>query len=225
MEDLVPIGRFAEATRLSLRALRLYDEKGLLPAARVDPDSGYRYYRPDQARRATLIRLLRRAGMPLAEIRAFLADPSAARLAEYEAALVDELATRRRVLRYLRKLLEEEPMFEVRTKRVPELRHVGRTTRTKVAGLESFIVATIDELWKSVEPSGRAFTLYHSPVNEEDDGPGAGHAAREPRRRLRPEQGGHDVRDRTVPVIGSDQVVGNFHSLEGNRRARCCSRP
>ena len=39
----MPIGEFAAASRLSQKALRLYGEKGLLPPARVDPDSGYRY--------------------------------------------------------------------------------------------------------------------------------------------------------------------------------------
>ncbi|MDQ3672281.1 MAG: MerR family transcriptional regulator, partial [Actinomycetota bacterium] len=35
MEDLIPIGQFAAASRLSLKALRLYDENGLLPPAYV----------------------------------------------------------------------------------------------------------------------------------------------------------------------------------------------
>src|SRR5918999_4632067 len=118
MENLVPIGQFAAASRLSLKALRLYDENGLLPPARVDPESGYRYYRLQQLEQATLIRLLRRAGMPLAEIRAFLSDPSEARLDEYERELLEALADRRRVLRYLRRLLKEETMFKVETKRV-----------------------------------------------------------------------------------------------------------
>jgi len=39
---LVPIGRFSKMTRLSVKALRLYDENGLLPPAHVDPSSGYR---------------------------------------------------------------------------------------------------------------------------------------------------------------------------------------
>jgi protein phosphatase len=34
------IGAFAQASRLSLKALRLYDDLGLLAPARVDPDSG-----------------------------------------------------------------------------------------------------------------------------------------------------------------------------------------
>ena len=42
MEDLIPIRSFAAASRLSLRALRLYDENGLLRTAHVDPESGYR---------------------------------------------------------------------------------------------------------------------------------------------------------------------------------------
>ena len=43
MDDLLPIGRFARATRLSVKALRHYDELGLLRPAFVDPSSGYRY--------------------------------------------------------------------------------------------------------------------------------------------------------------------------------------
>ena len=171
MENLVPIGQFAAASRLSLKALRLYDENGLLPPARVDPESGYRYYRLQQLGQATTIRLLRRAGMPLAEIRAFLAAPSAAHLEEYERTLLGELADRRLVLRYLRRRLKEAPMFQVQTKRVDVQPYVGRTKRVRVPELERFIVATIDELWKANRPIGSAFTLYHGEVNEEDDGP------------------------------------------------------
>jgi len=56
VEDLMSIGEFATASRLSQKALRLYGENGLLPPAWVDPDSGYRYYRAEQLRSATLIR-------------------------------------------------------------------------------------------------------------------------------------------------------------------------
>ncbi len=62
------IGAFARASRLSPRALRLYDELGLLRPASVDPVSGYRYYLPDQLDRARLVAWLRRLGMPLARI-------------------------------------------------------------------------------------------------------------------------------------------------------------
>jgi protein phosphatase len=66
---LLTIGAFARASRLSQKALRLYDELGLLTPARVDPVTGYRFYAPEQLERARLVAWLRRLGMPLARIR------------------------------------------------------------------------------------------------------------------------------------------------------------
>ncbi|MGW5973316.1 MerR family transcriptional regulator [Streptomyces sp. NPDC055186] len=66
---LLTIGAFAKVSRLSPKALRLYDELGLLTPARVDPVTGYRYYAPEQLDRARLVAWLRRLGMPLARIR------------------------------------------------------------------------------------------------------------------------------------------------------------
>ncbi|MDG4861102.1 protein phosphatase 2C domain-containing protein [Streptomyces sp. T-3] len=66
---LLTIGAFAKASRLSPKALRLYDELGLLTPARVDPVTGYRLYAPEQLDQARLVAWLRRLGMPLARIR------------------------------------------------------------------------------------------------------------------------------------------------------------
>ncbi|MFD5227252.1 MerR family transcriptional regulator [Streptomyces qaidamensis] len=66
---MLTIGAFAKACRLSPKALRLYDELDLLRPARVDPDTGYRYYAAGQLEQARLVAWLRRLGMPLAEIR------------------------------------------------------------------------------------------------------------------------------------------------------------
>jgi protein phosphatase len=52
--DLVSIGEFARLSRLSPRALRPYDELGLLSPARVDADSGYRWYGTSQLEQARL---------------------------------------------------------------------------------------------------------------------------------------------------------------------------
>ena len=73
MDPLMPIGVFARATRLSIRALRNYDRLGLLSPARVDPDSGYRRYAVDQFPRAGLIRRLRELEVPLSDIAEILA--------------------------------------------------------------------------------------------------------------------------------------------------------
>jgi PPM family protein phosphatase len=67
--ELLSIGEFARAARLSPKALRLYDELGLLRPETVDPGNGYRRYAPAQLERARLVAWLRMLGMPLADIR------------------------------------------------------------------------------------------------------------------------------------------------------------
>ncbi|GAA1295758.1 MerR family transcriptional regulator [Pseudonocardia xinjiangensis] len=83
--ELLTIGTFARVARLSPKALRLYDELGLLRPARVDASSGYRYYSPDQLDRARLVAWLRRLGMPLAGIAKVVALPPDAAAAEVRA--------------------------------------------------------------------------------------------------------------------------------------------
>src|SRR5450759_1239444 len=80
------IGEFAELTRLSPKALRLYDRLGLLVPARVDAGTGYSLYARDPVEAARLVGLLRRLDMPLAVIATVLAadDAGAARaVSEY----------------------------------------------------------------------------------------------------------------------------------------------
>ena len=170
MEDLLSIGEFATASRLSRKALRLYGENDLLPPAWVDPASGYRYYRPEQLHAATLISLLRRAGVPLVEIRSFLRRPSVGRLDEFERAATAELSERRRILRYVKRILEEEHMYDVRTKQVGEQSYVSRTKRVLVGDLEPFIVDTFRALGRD-DAGEPGFVLYHGPVNNDEDGP------------------------------------------------------
>ncbi|MFB0619060.1 MerR family transcriptional regulator [Streptomyces sp. AGS-58] len=67
------IGEMARDGGLSVSALRFYDRAGVLVPAWVDPASGYRWYEPGQLDEARLLACLRRAGMPLADIRLVLA--------------------------------------------------------------------------------------------------------------------------------------------------------
>ena len=60
MEE-IGIGEFARRSRLSLKALRLYDERGVLVPSRVDQASGYRYYDTGQLEEARLV-VLRSSG-------------------------------------------------------------------------------------------------------------------------------------------------------------------
>ena len=102
--ELMTIGAFARASRLSPKALRLYDELGLLRPVQVDPVSLYRLYDPAQLEQARLVAWLRRLGMPLARIRAVSALPpaqAAAELAAYWDQVEAETSARRELAAFL----------------------------------------------------------------------------------------------------------------------------
>jgi DNA-binding transcriptional MerR regulator len=65
---LLSIGEFAAATQLSQKALRIYDEQRLLPPARIDTATGYRYYSSDQVPLGRLVRTLREMNLSLTDI-------------------------------------------------------------------------------------------------------------------------------------------------------------
>ncbi len=78
MSQWIPIGRFAELSGFTMRALRHYESLGLLVPGRVDPGSGYRFYRPDQLPDALRVRLLRGLEMPLPDVVSVMSDPESA---------------------------------------------------------------------------------------------------------------------------------------------------
>ncbi len=69
---LLGIGSFAMLTRHLRARLRHYDETGVLAPARVDPATGYRFYRPDQVGAGRLVRELHALDLPLDEVRRLL---------------------------------------------------------------------------------------------------------------------------------------------------------
>ena len=104
----MPIGRFARACRLTIKALRYYDEEELLRPASVDPRSGYRYYAREQVRDAILIGMLRELGVGVAAIRRILHEPPEQRSVTLQAEVrrvERELARRRMALRTLERFV------------------------------------------------------------------------------------------------------------------------
>jgi effector-binding domain-containing protein len=173
MDDLLPIGRFAKATRLSVKALRHYDELGLLRPAFVDPSSGYRYYRPAQANQAEAIRILRSLEMPLEEIGDLLAagggEAAAKRLTRHRERLEARLAVHRRMLAFLQRLLDREDVmpYEVTVRELPAQPVAATRTTTDLRGIASAISAgvhlVLDELGRrGMEPAGPLQVVYHA---------------------------------------------------------------
>jgi DNA-binding transcriptional MerR regulator len=67
------IGEFSRIARVSCRLLRYYDELGLLKPARMDGESGYRYYSASQLPQLNRILVLRDLGLSLEQITRLLA--------------------------------------------------------------------------------------------------------------------------------------------------------
>lgn len=72
--NLFSIGEFSQITGLSVKALRFYDENGLLPPASVDSATGYRHYNAASVERARIISRLRELQFSLDDIRRVLSE-------------------------------------------------------------------------------------------------------------------------------------------------------
>lgn len=117
--ELMTIGDFARAVGLTPKALRLYDDLGLLRPAEVDAYSGYRRYVPMQLERARTVARLRLIGMPLARIKHVLdlAPAQAAQeLETYWVQVEADTTTRRQLVATLvNQLRNEEPAMTTTT--------------------------------------------------------------------------------------------------------------
>ena len=180
--DEMGIGEFASRSRLSARALRIYDEQGLLPPTRVDEDSGYRFYEPGQLKQARLIASLRQLHFPLAEIKAILPlEPgqAAERVRQFWAATESKHSSLRALATYLIDELsgKRSVVYEVKTREIPErsLLCVKRNvTGEKAAWAFGKEFIALLRHYKFPQIEGRAgafFQIFWGEVSEDSDGP------------------------------------------------------
>jgi len=181
MRNLVPIGRFSRLCRLTIPALRHYDELGLLRPAAIDPDTGYRYYSLAQADEAERIRVLRSMEMPLEEIRALLAerDPAAvqARLDRHRRRLEDRIEGYRGSVAFIRRLMSGEAgsmQYDVHVRETTDQPVATVRGHSPVAGMPEFFGAAYGEILgligsAGIRPAGPPFAIYHDPDFKEED--------------------------------------------------------
>lgn len=185
-EATLTIGQFGRLAQLSRKALRLYDDKGLLTPIRIDPDTGYRYYKRAQVATARHIRLLRLMEMPLETIATVLAvwddDPlTAQRLIQSHATAVEKRVT---AVQLAARLLQEElepdeehnMSFTFTEADHPAQMVASIRRRITVPAFHQSIMPTLRQLGDHIrehgaEISGDPICLYFGPVNETDDGP------------------------------------------------------
>jgi DNA-binding transcriptional MerR regulator len=156
--NLIPIGQFSILTRLTVRALRLYDKLGILVPAHVDPDTGYRYYIPEQAETGHRISALRQIDLPLDEVRFVLETPiQTTRTLEIHAS---RLRQRRdeseRALHLLRAIQEGvEPLnVPIEIREVTPTRGISLEAKTSMDKIGPTIGATMPRLVEVLQAHG-----------------------------------------------------------------------
>lgn len=174
------IGMFSRINRVTTKALRHYDEIGLLKPEQVDPETGYRYYTNAQLPRLHRILALKQLGLTLDTIARVIEDPGAIeaclqlKARELEETVQTESRRLREVSALLRQLQGESAMkYTVRIKELPEV--IAASMRTIVPGYDTFfdIVPKMgDEMRRQGavcrEPA-YCFTIYHDGEYKEQD--------------------------------------------------------
>ncbi|MFR8873869.1 MAG: MerR family DNA-binding transcriptional regulator [Oscillospiraceae bacterium] len=74
-ETLLSIGDFSKVTGVSIKALRYYDEAGILTPAFVDSNSGYRYYAFSQKAIVDAVQFCVELGIPLKQFPEYTNEP------------------------------------------------------------------------------------------------------------------------------------------------------
>jgi DNA-binding transcriptional MerR regulator len=174
------IGEFAVRTRLSPKALRLYDRLGLVRPAFVDPATGYRVYCDGQIGDARLVGLLRRIDMPLATIADVIAadqTTAAAMVADHWAAMTTEAAERRAVVAYLRARLTGAPptMYDIQTRTIADREVLSINRHVHLDATPAFF----DEAFPRLRAGGSGlagidgapYLVFYGEVSADSDGP------------------------------------------------------
>jgi len=173
-QNLMPIGKFSSACRLSVKALRHYDEQGLLHPAFVDSNTGYRYYAKEQARRAVSIAMLRGLDLSLAEIRTLLDTRAKERrelLAQHRDRVARDLERTRQTLLAVERIADDGRLFpyEIEVREEPEYSLIQRSCTTTADDMVDDSAALIYELMGSLKARGRNWEPPVLCVNEEPD--------------------------------------------------------
>jgi len=166
-EGLLSIGRFARWSGLTVKALRHYDEIGLLRPAHVDDWTGYRWYEPAQVRDAVAIRRLRALRVPLERIAVLVhADDATLReaLEVHRAQLEGKLVETRQILGELDRLIEgkeklvTELMLDLTLVDEPGGRYAVFGDRVRVDDLFTFIPDTCTRVCRWLIEHGVPYT-------------------------------------------------------------------
>lgn len=113
LRGLLRIGVFSQVSGVSIKALRLWDELGLLKPVIVDSESGYRYYRASQLHNVDRLLMVKSLGIPMTRLKAWAQEEGYETFVEltgerYFERVRAELEARRRTLEQAERYLASQ---------------------------------------------------------------------------------------------------------------------
>ncbi len=175
------IGEFSRITGLTIKALRLYHEKGIIEPRAVDERTGYRYYNHRDAEKARSVRLLKRLELPLDEIARILndcrEDADAVEILErHRAVLEDRSKELKKATRYLNSIIHTEreaiamtksQTIEIVEKNVPDIRIAGIRWKGRYSETGKHLGQLCRQMGRYI--AGKPFNLYYDEGVKEED--------------------------------------------------------
>jgi DNA-binding transcriptional MerR regulator len=161
---LLPIGRFARLSGLTVKALRHYDALGLLSPVRTDATTRHRWYAPQQLEPARRIRRLRKLDLPLPAVRAVLAAPDGGRelLITYRRDVEARLAREQRILHGLVHLIEGDDMSDTTAPSQSASSGLPDSERQLAADLFNLVWTLLEKAGRTTEDDDRMIHAAHA---------------------------------------------------------------
>jgi len=179
--NLLGIGQFSRMSRMTVKALRYYDEQGVLKPAYIDSASGYRYYSTAQLAEANMIRNLRSLEFSLEDIKRFLGETDTgvrhALLEAHRGKIENRLEQYKSIITTIEKTIEGkeeimeakmeikelagQPIVSLRFK--TSLPNIGESLGRVFASIFAYLGKTVET------PAGPPFAIYHDEEFKEED--------------------------------------------------------
>ncbi|MEU9714903.1 MerR family transcriptional regulator [Streptomyces sp. NPDC047976] len=165
-DTLYSIGELARRTGLTVKAVRFYSDKGIVPPTGRSP-AGYRLYGPDALARLALVRTLRELGLGLATVRRVL-DREAS-LPEVAGAHADALDVQIRSLRVRQAVLRAVAQRGTAPMEMDLMHRLATLSRAEQHHL---VAEFIEAVFADGEPNPEFAVLMRSVMPELPDDPG-----------------------------------------------------
>ncbi|MEM6449633.1 MAG: MerR family transcriptional regulator [Cyanobacteria bacterium P01_D01_bin.105] len=180
---LYKISAFSRLGQVSIKALRLYDQRGLITPVQVDAETGYRYYSVEQLPRLHKLLALKAMGFSLEQIGQLLSDELSLsqietmlrlKQTELQTQLMGTQASLAAVQAHIHYLQEQKtmPNYNVVLKSVDTIPHVLSIRETipaytAVGALFNEQIAYLSQ--HNIQPSGYCAAIWHDAEYKEQD--------------------------------------------------------